>query len=384
MNSYFIEMYVVLGAAAGVFFLVAAARAFSLRRYADLFDEAARRGSCVGGVCGRYSGRAAEIALVPSDHISSTPAKLRISIECAAPLEVEAVRESMATALRKAIGVQPDRKTGLEDLDRLFAFQFYDRRKVEGCFGRIEVREGFLSLAELGADSVRIRDSLLRVDLPMRFVVPPGVGRMRRVLESMSTLGSAMESALSTGGSASPSVAPRGDVAADSIAGASRHAASAIAAPVFYAVFFVAMIAAFLIVGPFWDFNGKIPWRTRLGIVHARLPMAALLTGSSGFLAALLVPRKPALWGLQLGWPLILHAALAWILFLVARGSGIPGIAQELASQGEFVRGVLTAASTAAALVFGSGLLGALVATRVSGTRLDESPRAGPSSVDAT
>lgn len=369
------ETYVVLGVAAGVFFLVGAARIFSLRRYESLFDGAAPRESRIGGISGSYSGRGAEIVLVPSDRIMHRPASLQLSLDCAAPFEVNAVRESLATGLRKAVGVQPDRKTGLEDLDRLFAFQFYDRRTMEGCLSRIEVRESFISLAELGAESVRLNDSRLTVDVPMKFIVPLGVERVRRVLAAILTLGSAMESAASAGSSGdawtSVSSPQTGEFDAEGRARGSRRAATAIAAPVFYAVFFVAMIIAFLIVGPFWDFDGKVPWRVRMDIVSTRLPLVALLSGVSGLLAGLILPRKPILWGLRLAWPLILHAAPVWALFLFLRGTRIPEIGQELVHQSEFVRAVLTAATTAPAVVFGSGVLGALMGKRLSGARSD-------------
>jgi hypothetical protein len=364
------EMYVVLGVAAGVFFLVAGMRAFSLRRYGPLFDRSSRQGSRITGL---YSGRGAEIALLSGNHSTSDPAALRISLECAAPLEVDAVRESLATALRKTLGIQPDRKTGVENLDRLFAFQFYDRRKMEDCVGRLEVRESFVALADLGARSVRLRDARVTVEVPTRFIVPPGVERLRQILAAMLTLGSAMESALSAEmrGSALTSdqaVASGSDEAeTETRAPKSRPDGMAIAGPVLAGVLFVAMLTAFLIVGSFWDFDGKVPWRARLAIVNARFPIVAVLTGLSGFLAALLAPRRPMLWSFLLSWPLILHGVLAWILYIVLRGSGIPDIGKELSDQGEFVRAALTAATAAPAVALGSGFLGAVLGARVSG-----------------
>jgi hypothetical protein len=63
---------------------------------------------------------------------------------------------------------------------------------------------------------------------------------------------------------------------------------------------------------------------------------------------------------------------LAWILYLVLRGSNIPELGKELADQGEFVRTALTAATTAAAVALGCGYLGAILGGRVSGSTRPE------------
>jgi len=346
------EMYVVLGAAAGLFFLVAAVRAFFLRRYGSLFDGGAPQATQVGRISGPLSGRRAEIALSSADHTRSRPAELRITLRGAGSAELEAVRESMATALRKALGAQPDRETGVEELDRLFAFRFHDRSEIERLVGRPEARESLVALAELGARSVRASGALLTVDVPMRFVLPLGVERVRQILSAMSTLASALESERPAGAPAVSRTpdAPRGGMA--------------IAGPVFAAVFFVAMILAFLVLGSFWDVDGKMHWRERLDIVNARLPIVAALAGFSAFLAALLVPRKPISWGFSLGWPLVLHAALVWILYLVLRVVSLPGLAEELAGNEEFVRAVLISANAAPAVALGSGFLGGTMGAR--------------------
>ena len=162
-----------LGATAAVFLLVAAVRVVALRVYGSLLDGGAPREAWDGGVRGVYSGRVAELGFVSSGY-KDRPSLLQISIACAAPVRVEANRRSLAFMVRKLVGVQADRKTGIEELDRLFAFFFDERAKLDACVSKHEVRESFASLADLGVESLRLSEGMLTVRAPMKFIVPPG------------------------------------------------------------------------------------------------------------------------------------------------------------------------------------------------------------------
>src|SRR6185436_6828927 len=140
---------------------------------------------------GAYSGRSADIGFVSSDRSSHKPAKVQLSLACTAPLRVEAYRTSLAVSLRTAIGILGDRKTGIEDLDRRFAFQFDDRPKMEALLGRPEAQQSFHALADLGADFILLTNGHLTIEIPMTFVVPPGRGRVSEALATMHTLASA-------------------------------------------------------------------------------------------------------------------------------------------------------------------------------------------------
>jgi hypothetical protein len=134
--------------------------------------------------------------------------------------------------------------------------------------------------------------------------------------------------------------------------------------PARIAVFFLAMGSAFLIVGSLWNFNGRIPSATRLALVEARLPTLALLATAGGFVSTLVARRRPALWALELSWPLIVHAMIAGAIYLVLRQSGVPEIREALGGELEAIPAGTRTAALAAAIGFGGGFVGALVAQR--------------------
>ncbi len=346
-----------LGIAASLAFLVAAVRFFAFRGYASLLD--APQDTRGGRIHGTHSGRSADIGFVSSDRGSHKPGKVQLSLACTAPLRVEAYRTSLAVSLRTAIGILSDRKTGIEDLDRRFAFQFDDRSKMEALLGRPEVQQGFHALADLGADFILLTNGHLTIEIPMTFVLPPGRGRVSEALATMHTLASATESAL-------PAAAPAPSSDLEDLWPASPTSSASVSAPTSFGVLFVAILIGVLVVGSFWDFSGRIPWQTRLDAVNARLPLVAVISGVTALFAAFLVPRKPVMWGVLVSFPLLAHAALAWVLYLVLRSVDAPEVQNAFTRELEFLPAGVKTATIAAAACLGSSLAGVFLGSRLS------------------
>jgi hypothetical protein len=100
--------------------------------------------------------------------------------------------------------------------------------------------------------------------------------------------------------------------------------------------------------------------------VTSRLPNVALLAGAWGLLAALLVPTRPLLWAFQVSWPLVVHAGIVGVVYVLLRASGIPEIQQALGQELEMIPAGLGTAAAAAAAALGSGFAGAILGRRLS------------------
>ena len=146
----------------------------------------------------------------------------------------------------------------------------------------------------------------------------------------------------------------------------SRPSARLISSPVFLATFFMAMILGFFVVGSFWDFHGTVPWETRLMTVTSRLPHLALLAGACGLLAALIVPARPILWAFRVSWPLLVHAGIVGVVYVLLRASGVSEVQQALGAELEMIPAGLGTAAAAAGAALGSGFAGAALGARLS------------------
>ena len=363
------EVYYLFGFAAVLFLLVAAMRSFALHRYRHLLDPDAPQSFRDGCARGVYAERRTEIGLIPGVHGLSQPSKVQISMETPIPIRIEAHTESMAIAVRKVVGVVDDRTLGIDDLDRRFALQFDDRLKTRAIFERTEARQSLLALADLGADFFLVSNGTMTVEIPARFVLLPRRESIRQVMAAMRTLALAAESALSI---TRPEISWKpGAVLATEPEPldpwpASRPSGRIIRSPVFLATFFIAMILGFLIVGSFWDFNGRVPWEARLLTVTSRLPHVALLAGIGALVAALFVPRRPLLWAFQVSWPLVAHAALVGVVYFALRASGVPELQQALGQELEMIPAGFGTAAAAAGVGLGSGFAGAVLGKRLS------------------
>src|SRR5262245_27426508 len=117
-------LFTMFGIIAGSAFLVAALRWLALRRYEGLLEHTTPGNLSSGSVHGIYSGRRADIGQVSANRASHTPSKVQVSLACEVPLRLEAHPRSLAISLRTAVGVLEERKSGVQDLDRRFVFQF--------------------------------------------------------------------------------------------------------------------------------------------------------------------------------------------------------------------------------------------------------------------
>jgi hypothetical protein len=334
------EAYVLFGLVTAIGFLVAGLRSSALRRYRRLLDP--RESS--GGATPRatFAGRRVDVGF--------------LSVECATPVRLEAHARSLATAARTALGIYRGQSTGIDELDHRYLFLFLEPEAKE-ALGRDAVRKALLTLADRGVDHVLLTNGWLTAEMPMTFVLPPGRGRVQEVLVAMNAVAASTESRSEP--------RPPGDIIADEPAWPARRASdAAVMGPARIAVFFLAMGFSFLIVGSLWNFNGRIPSATRLAMVEARLPTLALLATAGGFVSSLIAPRRPALWALELSWPLIIHAMIAGAIYLVLRYSGVPEIREALGRELEAIPAGTRTAAFAAAIGFGGGLVGALVARR--------------------
>ena len=147
---------------------------------------------------------------------------------------------------------------------------------------------------------------------------------------------------------------------------ASQSSGSTITSPLLIGTFFVAIGLAIWIVGSFWDFNGRVPWQSRLDLVTARLPYVALLAGAWALLVTLFVPKRPLLWAFQVSWPLVLHAALVGGVYLAIRASRVPELQQALGAELAMIPAGLGTAAAAAGVGLGGGFAGAILGKRLS------------------
>jgi hypothetical protein len=230
---------------------------------------------------------------------------------------------------------------------------------VKATLGRDAVRKALLTLADRGVNHVLLTSGWLTAEMPMTFVLPPSRGRVQDALAAMSAVASGVEStsepdARTMGGNVTEEPAWPAPLASD----------AAVVGPARVAAFFLAMSFAFFIVVSLCNFNGRIPSATRLAMVEARLPTLALLATAGGFVSSLVAPRRPALWALELSWPLLVHAMIAGAIYLVLRLSGVPEIRDALSGELEAIPAGTRTAALAAAIGFGGGLAGALVGGR--------------------
>ena len=343
------EAFVLFGLVAAIGLLVAALRSIALRSYRGLLDRGARtEGSAA--TRGTLGGRRVEIGFTPGDLGARQPTKALVGMECATPVRLEARARSLATWTRTALGIYRETATGIDDLDRRFVFLFLepDAKKL---LTQGSVRGALTTLADRGADHVLLTNGWLTAELPMNFGVPPSSERVRETLAAMTQL-----SAAAGVGSHQDAVGPAWPAARSTNAG--------ILAPARMAAFFIAMGLAIFIVGPLWNFDGRIPSATKLSLVEARLPALAMVATLGGFLLAFVAPRRPALWALDLSWPLIVHAMIAAVIYALLLVSGIPEIREALGRELEAIPSGTRIAAFAAAIGFGGGLVGALVAGR--------------------
>jgi hypothetical protein len=346
------EAYVLFGLVAAIGLLVAALRSSALGGYRRLLDRGATMAPNTAAR-GALGGRRAEIGFTAAELGARQPARVLIGVECATPIRLEAHARSLATAARTTLGIYRETATGIDELDRRYVFLFLepDAKKM---LAQGSVRGALLTLADRGAEHVLLTNGWLTAKIPMTFIVPPSRGRVSEALGALTALAAGAESESDS----------RGSVTGEPAWPASRATDAAIMGPARIAAFFLATTFAFFIVGPLWNFNGRIPSATRLTIVEARLPALALLATAGGFLSALVAPRRPALWALELSWPLIVHASIAGAIYLLLLVSGVPEIREALSGELDAIPAGTSIAAFAAGIGFGGGLLGALVAKR--------------------
>jgi hypothetical protein len=350
------EAYVLFGLVTAIGFLVAGLRSSALRRYRRLLD----RREVAGGGTPRatFAGRRADVGFLTASYGTHQPAKVQVALQCATAVRLEAHARSLATAARTALGIYRGQSTGIDELDRRYLFLSLEP-EGKAALARDPVRKALLTLADRGVDHVLLTNGWLTVEMPMTFVLPPARGRVQDALVAMSAMASGVGSTLEPDARTLDGNVPEGPPWP-----APRASDAAVVGPARMAALFLALSFAFFIVGPLWNFNGRIPSATRLAMVEARLPTLALLATVGGFVSSLVAPRRPALWALELSWPLIVHAVIAGAIYLVLRLSGVPEIREALGRELEAIPAGTRTAAFAAALGFGGGFGGALVAQR--------------------
>ena len=342
------EAYVLFGLISAIGFIVAALRSGALRGYWRLLDSGARTEGNAA-TRGTLAGRRVEIGFTSAELGAHQPARVLVGVECATPIRLEAHARSLATKARTALGVYRESATGIDELDRRYVFLLLEP-DAKRMLAQDSVRKALLTLADRGVDHVLLTNGWLTATIPMTLVIPPSRERIREALSAMTQV------------AASGGVAPA--ITEDPAWPAARASDAAILGPARIAVFFLAMSFAFFIVGPLWNFNGRIPSAVRLSIVEARLPALALLATAGGFISALVAPRRAGMWALELSWPLIVHASIAGAIFLLLLQSGVPEIREALSRELEAIPAGTRTAAIAAGIGFGGGLVGALVARR--------------------
>ena len=341
------EAYVLFGLVSAIGFIVAALRSSALRGYRRLLDRGARTEGNAA-TRGTLAGRRVEIGFTSAES-ARQPARVLVGVACATPIRLEAHARSLATKARTALGIYRESATGIDELDRRYVFLLLEP-DAKRMLAQDSVRKALLTLADRGVDHVLLTNGWLTATIPMTLVVPPSREGIREAV-------SAMTQVAASGGVGSA-------ITEDPEWPAARASDAAVLGPARMAAFFLAMSFAFFIVGPLWNFDGRIPSATRLSIVEARLPALALLATAGGFVSALIAPRRAAMWALELSWPLVVHALIAGAIFLLLLQSGVPEIREALSRELEAIPAGTRIAAIAAGIGFGGGLVGVLVARR--------------------
>lgn len=333
-----------------LFFALATARAFAIRAYRSLLDTNGPAQFSDAEVQGKASGRRTGVGFAPTDY-RNRPSFVQIWTACAAPLRMDARRESLATRVRELAGVLRDRETGVDELDRRFSFDFDDPDRMRSLAARVEFRTAMLELADLGVDLVRLEAGVLIARKRATWIVPVGRDRAAAILATLGTLARTMESALgATATELEPP--PSGAGPRPLVAGG---------------IVFLSLAIGVRLVGGFWEAGGWLVWThpARWALVAERLPHTALLACAGALVAALLARWNTLGLSLRIGWTVVLNAVLVWAVYAVARSVSIPGLAEQLESNREFVRGALTSATATAGAIVGCGLLGGILGARL-------------------
>lgn len=333
-----------------LFFALATARAFAIRGYRSLLDTNEPARFSDAEVQGSASGRRTGVGFAPTDY-RNKPSFLQVWTACAVPLRIDARRGSLATRVRELVGVLHDQETGVDELDRRFSFYFDDPDRMRRLAARVEFRTAMLELADLGVDLVRLEAGALIAKKRATWIVPVSRDRAAAILSALGTLARAMESAL---GATVTEMEPP-----PSGAGPRPLVAGGIA--------FLSLAIGVRLVGAFWEAGGWLVWTHpgRWALVAERLPATALLACAGALVAALLVRWNTLGLSLRIGWTVVLNAVLVWAVYAVARSVSIPGLAEQLESNREFVRAGLTSATATAGVIVGCCLLGGILGARL-------------------
>jgi hypothetical protein len=262
------------------------------------------------------------------------------------------------------------------ELDRRFYFDTDDPGRLRTAASRIEFVMALGSLADAGVDLVRLDGGVVAAQKRATWIVPIGADRVRGILESLGTLARAMEEvapveAALTGGMETALQPP--------------PATSGPGRVVFGGVVFLALLIGAMILGAFWEPSGWLIWTRpeRWVLVRERIPAAAMIAFAGGVVSAVLSHWGALRIAVLISLPVLLNALLIWGAFLVARTAHLPGLAEELASQGDVIRDLLATVTNAAGAVSGGALLGGLMGSRfralpsTRGTTPDKEPFPG-------
>lgn len=332
-----------------LFFALAAARVIALRGYRSLLDSNETVRASDAEVEGTSAGRRTGVGLASTDY-RYRPSFLQIWVACAAPLRMDARRGSLAVAVRELVGALRDQETGVDELDRRFSFDSDDPERLRTLARNIEFQMAMITLAELGVDLVRSEAGVIIAKKRATWIVPVARGRAAEILSALGTMARVMESTLGT-----------------SVAALDPPATGAGPRPlVAGGVTFLALAIGVRIVGAYWEVGGWLAWTHpgRWALVAERLPGSSLLACAGTLVAALLTRSSPAL-SLRIGWTVVVNAAIVWALYAVARNVSIPGLAEQMAANPEFIRGALTSATVTAGIIMGAAILGSIVGSRI-------------------
>ena len=339
-----------LAVPAVLFFALASARVMALRGYRSLLDSYEPVRASDAEVEGVFSGRRTGVGLASTDY-RYRPSFLQIWVACGAPLRMDARRGSLAVAVRELVGVLRDQETGVDELDRRFSFDSDDPERLRRLAQNVEFQMAMIVLADLGVDLVRSEAGVLIAKKRATWIVPVARGRAEEILSSLGTIARVMESTLGT-----------------TVAAIEPPATGAGPRPlVAGGVTLLSLAIGVRLVGGFWEVGGWLAWTHpgRWALVAERLPGAALLACGGALVAALLTRWNALALSLRLGWTVALNAAIVWALYAVARNVSIPGLAEEIAANPEFIRGGLTSATVTAGIVMGAAILGSIVGGRI-------------------
>ncbi|HTM01525.1 MAG TPA: hypothetical protein VL503_10435 [Candidatus Omnitrophota bacterium] len=343
-------VFYALAIPAALFFALATAYSLSIRGYRSLLDAHEPARFSDAGVEGSASGRRAGVGFAPTDY-RGRPSFLQVWTTCAAPMRMDARRGSLATSVRELVGVLHDQETGVEALDRRFSFSFDDPGRMRSLAARVEFQTAMMELADLGVDLVRLEAGVLAAKKRATWIVPVSRDRAASILSALGMLARAMESAL---GATVAELEPP-----PSEAGPRRLVAGGIA--------FLSLAIGVRLVGAYWETGGWLAWTNpaRWALVAERLPAAALLASTGALVAALLSRWNAIGLSLRIGWTVVLNAVLVWAAYAVVRTLSIPGLAEQLESNRDFIRAGLTSATVTAFGIVVCGFLGGIVGARL-------------------